>query len=215
MKQEIRSLCEEVVRARKICNIGDLVASLPEFMCHINQEPKIFDTYVNARDKSKKARYKKYSKLITYKSVEDYLNSAIANRVRLPASCREFALVAAHLGAHILQQEVYFIGKVNPRYARINHHLTRRKHCLNAYKEGDLLIFFDASVYKSISTGKKWIKTSEVSRDFNPSDIDFDRFIKYKGWLQEGRKITKEEIDLDYKVNKNKCSEDYAFIIEP
>jgi len=217
MNKSLRKICQKALKARQITSIDSLVANMNTFMCHINQEPEEYKTNIGTRDSERRKIYKAFEELIEKTSLETYLDRAVdvEEASRLPASCKEFAEVSVHLAAVLLQQEVYIIGRVNPKYARIKQK-TNRKHHLNTYLKGEQFIFFDSSVYKQVRRMKnKELQWLPPTKSFNPADIGFKKFIQWEHWLQRGRKISPLEMDTHYTSNKHHKKEEYTRIIIP
>ena len=217
MDRPLRKLCQQALEAREIATLDNQVAGLKTFICHIDQEPGEYKTYRRAGDRERRNTYTAFEELIEKTSLEAYLDRAVdvEEEARLPASCKQFTMVTAHLGAVLLGQEGYIIGRVNPAYARINQP-DKRIHHLNAYFNGKRFVFFDSSVYRQIRRKKKGeLKWLPPTKSFNPADINFKKFVQWGNWLQKGRIVTPEKIDTNYTANKKHFPQEYTRIITP
>lgn len=195
MDEHLALRCGDVLESRGISVLEEIAMDIHLFMCHIDQEPEVFDTGNKASQK-----YKEVKRWISDYSVNDYLNAAL-NGERLPCTCKEMAEVGGHLTAILLDKDISVIGKVRPLYMKGN--VGKHKHYMDCYFNGGNPIFFDFSVYRMLwdENAKDWVSKDKEDwgmsgflgmPDFNPVNIDFTKFIEWQdetiGWLQKGNR---------------------------
>lgn len=201
MREFERKLCQRIFRERKIESLEDIARELVTFMCHINQEPEVFDTklprnwsnYKSVRMKTSVAKAVDYLK----KAVKpEYGTKAFSkDSKRFPCTCRNMAEVGGHLAAHLLQEPVFVLGRVSPFF--MSGTRSKHRHYLNcAFENGDPR-FFDFSVYKflgNISGEGRFVldgvTVEEYLEQFDAMNIDFEKYIHWtsgnRAWLQKG-----------------------------
>lgn len=190
MDIQTRTLCDKALSALNARTLGDVLAAIPTFMLHIDQEPDVHGTYTRpfpGQDaQALRKVYHHYEELIASTPLSEYLQNAGAGQC-LPCKCPEIATVAGHLAAVLLSKPIHRIGRVTPRYLKGKAKSNRFQHYLDCFQENGAYRFFDASVYARIwdDDNGKWVPSLP---GFDRTDIDFQKFIDWKGWTQKSPK---------------------------
>lgn len=175
----MRQVAQQVIDNYHLDTLDSIVRAVPRFMCHVMQEPKVYDTY--------RSRGALTSRIASYDTLA-YFKGALEPKERPPASCIQFAEVAAILAAVTFQADVYVIGATTPSYVRRASKVKNAKsivqefaHAFN-YMNGT---FFDASAYAQVfdQASNKWVDPSQL-QGFNAANIDYGKYIKWDHWLQ-------------------------------
>ena len=179
MKKNLKSIIEEIISAYGLTSLSDVLEIIPKFMCHITQEPHVFNTYPidtmrltipKEKWEINEKIFKRYSdEIIPSISLEDYLKNFIKKGERLPCFCSEIGDVAAALASKVIKKRVYVVRRTFVTYLI----QPSRRHCFNAYVEEERIRYFDAAVYNQVfnkKTGR--LVSPDLLPEFNASDID-------------------------------------------
>lgn len=186
------SLANAIIEKYNIRTIRDIVSNLNAGMCHILQEPKIFQTYppeVSALlfegDELARvdATYQRFrNEIIPSIGVGEHLKNLTKDvPERKPCFCRQMTDVAAIIAAQLLQKKVYAVRNIYVNYL----YLPQQWHCINAVVEEDRIRYFDTSAYAQIVDPKdRRIRRPSKLAGFDAADIA-PAFIESDKWLQK------------------------------
>ncbi|KWF73740.1 hypothetical protein WL92_27155 [Burkholderia multivorans] len=202
MNTEIRRLGEAIIAKYTPRTLEDVLSFIPLHMCHVTQEPEVFNTYppniVHLSYPREQwphldAEYARYrDEVIPGISLAAYLRAFIdPDSQRLPCFCTEMSDVAGVLVSILLGQRVYAIRKIFVNYL----YLPQRWHCINALVEGNRIRYFDSSAYRQVfdKPRRKFLSPDQFA-GFDYADVAPD-FIVSKNWLQSAPFA--RSIDLD------------------
>ncbi|MTK64774.1 MAG: hypothetical protein F8N15_09705 [Methanobacterium sp.] len=192
MDTDTQALSDLIIDRFSIETIEDVIKVLPRSMCHVIQEPRVFDTYQPQMVRlvfppgewdAKDARYREVrDEIIPRYSTMDYLsNLLLALPDRLPCFCSQMAEVTATLVSKLLKRNVYILRNIYVNYL----YLPKRWHCINAISWEGRIRYFDSSAYAQVfdKITKRVLRPNRLA-GFNASDIDI-RFIVAEDWLQD------------------------------
>lgn len=191
MEKNVLNLARQIVDKFRLQSIEDVLHIIPRQMCHIIQEPHVFNTFPPyiVQLSRPEHEWKKYNDIYSrYKneiipslSVNDYLTSILNEATdRLPCYCAEMCDVAGAIASCVLDKKVYAIRNINVNYL----HLPQRWHCVNATIVEGRIRYFDSSAYAQVldKSKRKLVPPGELA-GFNAADIE-ERFIVSDNWLQ-------------------------------
>jgi len=207
---------DDLINRKNLNSRLEIVETLPNLMCHVGQE----------ENPAYRARKTHYIRMLTLMTPEDYISYFVGKRSineelitsdgRAMCLCKHMAEVAAKLTSRLEETDVFIIGRCLPSYVRGRNPLVRHHHYLPVLigKDGEL-VYFDPSVYKKIYLLREneWVNPNTT--DFDKSNIDYERFISHKRFLQNGQDqvdFKDRRIEIVHREQKSVLLDSYSLL---
>jgi hypothetical protein len=180
MDDRLCELADKIIESFELRTIPDVIRTLPISMCHIVQEPRVFNTYQPqiVRLAFPEEEWERYNQI--YRTIRDelipsittidYLSNLLSSEPkRLPCFGSEMADAAAVIVNRLLGTKVYVLRYVSVDYL----YLPQRRHCINAILDGSRVRYFDVSAYAQVlDKTTRGSGTPDRLPGFDASDIE-------------------------------------------